>query len=267
MLYRSFVLAGIILVAAGTCMAQDNSAKGIVTGTVTYRQRIALPPDASIKVSLQDVSRMDAAAIVICETEISAGGKQVPIPFELKYKPDGIDPARRYSVRATISVEGKLMFTSTRSYPVLTQGAPRDVEILLQQVSGDQSAAQGASQGASAEKAVPLEETRWNLTELNGKPVVAGAGEREAYIELHADGDKLGGSGGCNRLFGSYDLSGSSLSFHSVASTLMACPDSATADESALLQALKLTDSFRISGQNLELRASERVLARFQARQ
>ncbi|MBO6774757.1 MAG: YbaY family lipoprotein [Marinibacterium sp.] len=36
-----------------------------VTGSVTYRERIALPPGAVLKVSLLDVSQQDVAATVI----------------------------------------------------------------------------------------------------------------------------------------------------------------------------------------------------------
>ncbi|MDQ3175872.1 MAG: YbaY family lipoprotein, partial [Acidobacteriota bacterium] len=41
-----------------------------VTGTVTYRQRIAMPPGAVVEVSLLDVSRADAPAVVLDKLEI-----------------------------------------------------------------------------------------------------------------------------------------------------------------------------------------------------
>ena len=62
-----------------------------VTGTVTYLQRMALPPSAVIEVKFQDVFRADAPATVIAEQKITAEGKQVPIPFELRYEPTRID--------------------------------------------------------------------------------------------------------------------------------------------------------------------------------
>jgi heat shock protein HslJ len=46
----------------------------------------------------------------------------------------------------------------------------------------------------------------------------------------------------------------------------MACADDSQRHEPELLQALNLTTSYRVSGDVLELRADERVLARFQAR-
>jgi copper homeostasis protein (lipoprotein) len=111
-----------------------------------------------------------------------------------------------------------------------------------------------------------LTETQWNLIELDGNPVTIHAGDTQPYIYLQAQGDRLSGSGGCNRFFGSYDVSGGSLQFHSVAQTLMACAGDSAAREPALLEALKLTTAYQISGDTLQLRVDDRVLARFQAR-
>ena len=108
-----------------------------VTGTVAYRVRKALHPDAEIRVTLQDVSRADLPATVIGEQVIPAVGKQVPIPFEITFDPAGIDPRFSYAVRATITLEGKLIFTSTQAYPVITRDAPLyDVEIQLDPAGG-----------------------------------------------------------------------------------------------------------------------------------
>lgn len=117
--------------------------------------------------------------------------------------------------------------------------------------------------GAAAPAAVSLTETHWNLIELDGNPVTA-SNESQPYIYLQVQGDKLSGSGGCNRLFGSFDLSGSSLQFHSVAATMMACPGDAMKYESQLADALRLTTGFQISGEVLSLRVDDRVLAQFQ---
>ncbi len=77
---------------------------GIVTlsGTALYRERIALPPDARLIVRINDVSRMDAPAPVIAETEIATQGKQVPLAFTLRYDPTRIEARGRYAVSARI---------------------------------------------------------------------------------------------------------------------------------------------------------------------
>jgi len=110
---------------------------GVLTGTVTYLQRIALPPDAVIDVQLQDVSLQDVPATVIAAERYVAAGRQVPFPFELTYDPAGIDPKHTYAIAARITVDGKLRWINTQRYPVLTGGAPvTDVEIIVESVGG-----------------------------------------------------------------------------------------------------------------------------------
>jgi uncharacterized lipoprotein YbaY len=104
-----------------------------VTGTVVYRQRIALPPDAVVRVTLVDVSRQDVAATVIAEQVVAQPG-QVPIPFALPFDPEQIDPRFSYAVQARIEAGGRLRFVSTRSYPVITRGHPNRVEVRVDPV-------------------------------------------------------------------------------------------------------------------------------------
>jgi uncharacterized lipoprotein YbaY len=106
------------------------TSQGVITGTVTYRNRSALPPTAVIEVTLQDISLADAPAKVIGSQKIEAGGKQPPFPYELKYDPAQIDPKNTYSVSARITDGNELLFISDTVYPVLTRGAPMtDVNI------------------------------------------------------------------------------------------------------------------------------------------
>ena len=110
------------------------SGPGVVTGTVTYRERMALPPTAELLVQLVDVSVADMPAAVIAEEKITAGGRQVPIPFELKFDPAKIDGKHTYSMSAKVTVDGDLRMISDTSYPVVTEGNPLHVEMVLQMV-------------------------------------------------------------------------------------------------------------------------------------
>ena len=107
-----------------------------VSGTVSYRQRIALPPEAQLVLKLEDVSLADAPSVVIAEKTIETAGRQVPIPFVLTYDPDEIQPQNRYVVRAQIFYGDQLRWTSTTAYLVITQDSPTDVTIELEQVGG-----------------------------------------------------------------------------------------------------------------------------------
>ena len=105
-----------------------------VTGTVTYRLRMALPPNAVVEVQLVDVSRADAPAITLASQGIITGGRQVPIPFELVYNPDQIDPRMTYAVQARITVDGELQFINTRRFSVISQGHPNQVDVVVEPV-------------------------------------------------------------------------------------------------------------------------------------
>ncbi len=108
-----------------------NSLQATLTGTVTYQQRVALPPQALITVQLVDVSVADAPAEIVAQQVITAGGRQAPFNFELTYYLLKIQENHTYAVQARIEMDGQLTFISTTRYPVLTQGAPTTVEVVV----------------------------------------------------------------------------------------------------------------------------------------
>jgi putative lipoprotein len=107
-----------------------------VTGTLMYRERIALPPGAVAEVRLLDTSLADVPAVEIAYEEIRDVGTP-PIPFVLNYDPSKIDERNQYGVRATITHDGGLLFTSDTHYPVLTRGAGNTADIMLIMVDRD----------------------------------------------------------------------------------------------------------------------------------
>lgn len=111
--------------------AKASLAAGSITGTVSYLERIALPPNAVIQVRLEDVSRADAPAKTIAQERITLGDRQVPVPFELKFDPKTIDEKHTYVVTARIVVDDELRFLSDKAYPVLTRDNPLRVEMIL----------------------------------------------------------------------------------------------------------------------------------------
>jgi putative lipoprotein len=108
-----------------------------VTATITYRQRMALPDNAHIKVTLEDVSRVDAPARVISSEDRMAGGAQVPFVFSLPYVLNQLPMNARLVVRVRIEEGDKLLFTSTSVHPVVTQGAPKAVEVVVEPVRAE----------------------------------------------------------------------------------------------------------------------------------
>ena len=88
-----------------------------VTGSIAYRERIALPPTAQIEVRLDDVSLADAPANNMATQSFASEGRQVPFAFSLTVDRADIDPRHSYAVSARITdAGGKLMFiTDTRN--------------------------------------------------------------------------------------------------------------------------------------------------------
>ena len=105
-----------------------------VTGTLMYRERMALPPDAVAEVWLLDTSLADVPAVEIAYQRIEGPGNP-PIPFVLEYDAQQIREGMQYSVRATIRHADRLLFTSDTHYPVLTRGAGNTVDLLLIRVN------------------------------------------------------------------------------------------------------------------------------------
>ena len=97
----------------------DDAAPTTLTVTVFYRERIAMPPNAALIVTLADVSRADAPAETVASRRIEEPGN-VPIDIELTYDPSIIDERSTYAVRATIAVDGKMWWSSTEAQHVLT---------------------------------------------------------------------------------------------------------------------------------------------------
>lgn len=147
MLTLRFTLAliALALLAAPAAYAQGQAT---VTGTVTYLERILLPPTAKVTVQLLDVSLADAAATTLAEQVIDTAGQGPPYAYSLSYDPAAIKDNLSYSVRATITDGEQLIFTSTTNIPVITRGNPTsDVEILVSRV-GD-SGTGGTSTGST----------------------------------------------------------------------------------------------------------------------
>ena len=123
-----FVLAAVLVATVTVSDAAQ------VTGTATYRERMALPPDAVFEATLEDVSRADAPAVVVGKARIERPG-QPPIRFGITYDAARIDPRHSYAVRSSIKAGGEMLFTTTTQYRVITGGSSRTVSMMLTRVA------------------------------------------------------------------------------------------------------------------------------------
>lgn len=246
-------------------------AAGTLQGTAIYRERVALPPSVVFEAPVQDISRANAPGEVLGRARLKPA-EQPPFRLAIASEDAAIKPARRYAVRATVTFQGRLLFSTNRIYPVLDGGNAPLVILLV--------SARGARHSillrrgdenlrpllASLESSgTPLRGTYWKLVRLGQTPVQAVGNQRQPHLIFAANEPQVSGNGGCNSISGSFELDGEKLRLRHMVSTMMACP-SGMEQERRFLRSLEKVARFRISGGRLEMfDAAGAVIAQFEA--
>lgn len=210
-----FLLGAALLPACTGVPAPEASLEAaslIVTGSATYRERMAAPKGSVLKVELSDTSRADAPAISLADWSDSLDDGGVPKRFTLRVN-DTLDPRGTYTVRATVrGPDGELLWTTDTVTRVASIGTIDAGELVMVRVRSEPPEAERPS--------LPeLAGTEWIVEAMGGTGVVAGSEPRIAFGE---DGD-MTGTTGCNRFFGRYTQSGAALTFSGIGTTRMAC--------------------------------------------
>lgn len=218
------VLGGLIV--PGAVAAEEIA----VTGEVSYRERIALPPNAVLTVQLSDMSLPDAPAVA--EQTVDPAG-QVPIRFEIKFDGAVVTPEADYALQARITVDNKIWFINDERYPV-DPAKPEPLSIVLKKVDQD-AAAQPAT----------LFGTTWLAEDIDGQGVIDNA---QSTFSVANDG-KVAGSGGCNRYFAQAEVDGDKIDIGKAGATMMACAPALMDQERKFFAALEKAATFRIDGQ------------------
>lgn len=100
----------------------------VISGELTYRQRIALPPDSVAVVELRDNA---GDGQVVAEWRRTLGGQQVPIRFEMPVDPGQLKPGQRYAVRGAIFTGGQPAWVSEAQRVTPAAGAVQAGTLLL----------------------------------------------------------------------------------------------------------------------------------------
>jgi copper homeostasis protein (lipoprotein) len=108
---------------------------------------------------------------------------------------------------------------------------------------------------------VSLGNRTWTAVEVGGSAI-----ERDTAptLEFDLEESRVAGSGGLNRLMGTFSLSEDELHFGPLATTLMAGPEGAMQRERAFLDALARVTAYELAGRSLGLYAGDDVVARFE---
>jgi putative lipoprotein len=237
----------------GRTLASDCVGGATLSGTVTYPQRIALPENAMITVQLVEVSRAGAPAVILASQQIPVAGRQVPVAWTLNYDPSWLAPTGRHTVRATITVNGRLSWTSDTAITVGQPNQPTEnLEIRVVQV-----------QPAPAAPGLKLEGTAWELEAVvvSGQSTpVSTTPQTRPTVAFSADGTRVSGNTGCNGFGGSYTTQGNTLTVANLVSTLRACEPDISQLEARFVRLLSTAQRFEADATTLRIVSAEGTL-------
>ncbi len=133
--------------------------------------------------------------------------------------------------------------------------------VLLVALTGCGGVSSNAAQSSATATAAPtgsLEGTRWRLQSMGAQGAEKTV-EGNATLLLQFDpGGKVSGNGGCNTFGGGYKVSGQSLTFSDLVSTLRACTDETVSNqESRYLKALQQARRYTLAGDSLVIEYGE----------
>ncbi|MDG3042172.1 META domain-containing protein [Roseicyclus marinus] len=176
MIRAAFTLALLCLTVCAGAAQADRA----VTGSVIYRDRMALPPDAVLLVEL-----VGADGSLLAEVRLPAEGRQVPLPFELEVPDDAAGSLRAGLMLgavptwlgAAVAVDGS---TGDLGELVLARQGPMDFPASYR--CGDRVIRVGAAEGA-----VVLDTRRGAWLVMEPVPAASGAryerpGEAETFF-------------------------------------------------------------------------------------
>jgi putative lipoprotein len=147
-------IGGALLFVAG-CSWAGNGSEGeelrALSGQLTYRERIALPPTAVAFIELADVPVAESESRTISQQRITPV-TQVPIRFTLTYDPATVDEARYYALRARIEDGAGRVLFSTPEVVSIEPWRGAHVEILLHRLG---RGLEGVPPGAGARPPQP----------------------------------------------------------------------------------------------------------------
>ncbi len=218
--FRALALSIACAIAGFTAQAQSTS----VEVTVSYRERIALPPDARLFVKLHDMTPSDAAPFPLA-TQLYAM-TSVPMTVSLTYDPAMVDAERDYSLTAVLLSGDSQRFLTLRPVEVLRDEANGPVEIVLSMVEPSD---------ALAAPPRTITGVRWVATEVLGAPWT---NDDPATLTVD-ETSTFSIFGGCNRFTGQLQVAAGQIAFpEDFAGTLMACPTDVEDQERTFLTAL-----------------------------
>ena len=111
-----------------------SAAETTITGTVSFRERMALVPGTVLEVKIVDILPADAPYETVAETRVPAGPGS-PMPYTLTFNRARMLTYRSYTLQARIFDGDHLMFTTTKRHPIAA-GGPSNTDIVVERAKG-----------------------------------------------------------------------------------------------------------------------------------
>lgn len=221
---RSILAALTVAALLSSCDVGDRKSDGLLIGSITHRERVALPLNAVVELRLEDITETAAPATLLATRSVETAGRQVPVTVELRYPPARVDPGRRYGLRAEIrGGDGSLLFTSAKPESVFREGPAAELVQLVLFRPGPAANASWA----------PLASGEWRLVSMRRMDEsVQAIAEAQKYTLTFGSDGSISGWAHCFAFSGRYTQGefGKLAIFKLVAPTT-GCPPPSRADE------------------------------------
>lgn len=132
----------------GSC-AEQWGTFGVVPGSASYDEQVALPADAVLEVRLFELAQNGKGGRLVAQQVIKSPARQ-PIPFQVRFDPRAIDPDHAYVIRARFTDGREALLETSEPFPILTQGHPQRADLVLAR-AGSKPAAPAARSAAPVE--------------------------------------------------------------------------------------------------------------------
>ncbi|MEG7494212.1 YbaY family lipoprotein [Enterobacter hormaechei] len=106
-------------------LSQQDIRQPNVSGTIWIKQKVALPPDAVLTVTLSDASLADAPSKVLAQRAVRTEGKQAPFSFVLPYNQSDVQPNARIRLSAAVTINDKLVFITDTVQEAVNKGGTK----------------------------------------------------------------------------------------------------------------------------------------------
>lgn len=267
----AILAVGALMVLTGLACARQGEQVG-TQPTPVPGQQVRATEVVTQSMPLNDTSWV----LVTLNSQPVMSDKPVTLNFE-GGKINGTDGCNRYSTSYTVNgarfTASKEIITTTMACPepIIMQQAAAYITALAQAATYNSDGQQlrlldasGKTLAAFTAQSGKLGGTSWIVTGYNNgkQAVVSVAIGSKLTADFSADG-KLSGSAGCNNYTAAYEASGRSIKIGPAASTRKMCADPAGVmeQETQYLKALETAATYRVEGNQLELRTAAGALA------